>query len=345
MWQTPKKLLVQIERVPLSQFYELVGEEMCGKDWKRTPAQPPDVSVDTQSQSPVPSYELELKENLVKAQILQALQSGKLTAEFHFKKTALAQQTAIDVQKWVHEKKRKLYKADQRKRRQLGTGSGGNSPLEEEEEEIEVKRPGYYLPEEIEYELGRRFKAIEHIGSIYLAIDKDFWELDEASSEIPGMPSTTVPIQQLKLDWRGGSPFERIVSLDGVPLSIQHEYGRIWIREPSLAIDVAIDWPSSRQVEGWGNAYARYRQIFWPELIAMIWRLIAIKDYEPCHGVIDELCKDLRHHLEQREGTEALPRHLQVSDKVLKEVVSKVVKQLETGKPALLEPVLVNRRK
>ena len=138
MWQTPKKLLVQIERVPLSQFYELVGEEMCGKDWKRTPAQPPDVSVDTQSQSPVPSYELELKENLVKAQILQALQSGKLTAEFHFKKTALAQQTAIDVQKWVHEKKRKLYKADQRKRRQLGTGSGGNSPLEEEEEEIEV---------------------------------------------------------------------------------------------------------------------------------------------------------------------------------------------------------------
>lgn len=346
MRSKPKKLLVPIERMPLSQFYELVGEEMFGNDWKRIPAQPTDVSVGVQSQSPVPSDEPELKEDLVKAQILRALRSGKLTAEFHFKKTTLMNKIVIDVQKWVHDEKRKLYKAGQRKSRQLGVGSGSNSPLEEEEEEeIEAKPPGYCLPAEIEYEPGRRFKAIEHTDPIYPAIDKGFWELDEASSEIPGMPSTTVPIQHLKLDRQGGNPFEKVVPLDGVPLGIQHESGRIWIREPGRAIDGAIDWPNSRQVEGWGSVYVRYRQIFWPELIAMIWRLIAIKDYKPYHGVIDKIFKDLEDHLAQREGAKALPRHLQVSDTVLKEIISKVVKQLEKGEGALLEPVLVKQRK
>ena len=154
--------------------------------------------------------------------------------------------------------------------------------------------------------------------------------------------SEGIPYLYLCLKKGEESPFRQNVSLEHVPIGAKNCKGQLDVIDAEKALKNISNWPSADDVSGWVEAYRRYNRKFWPEIVAVAWRIIAINTWQVDHIQIDDLRNAIRDYLNKQD---TLPKHLQVSDESLLALASNVVKQFKTGTFALKEPVLVNPRR
>ncbi|MFT3989013.1 hypothetical protein [Aestuariivirga sp.] len=249
------------------------------------------------------------------------------------------------IEKWAWDRQKKAVQSQVRmrrlKRRRHPEFGIADYEEEEEEEEEDIDFDYKHSNEIIEYTKGAHYKPRHFDSKIALKICNTYWENEDAVLHLyRPTPTVALPSSALMLDADGGSPFKPAMELAGIDIGLSRVQGWLQVRNPSDAIDDCH--PPVSEVAGWGATYKNYERVFWPEIIAWIWRNIAVNQRTIKHGIGQAIFRDLDAYFDYGIAHGAFSDNVRPSAKTLQEVISRIVEQWEGGTKSNSLPVLVN---
>lgn len=337
-----KTIIVPTEPMSIPVFFNLLGHTMFGDEWQCAK----NVDGDDQQELLSAPYRdpLHFMFHLASQQVLAALSSGKIKVKMEPLTKQESYVVLARLEQWDWDNQKKLHKAEKRRRRTRKPELvESHDELEEEDEPKKRHRAPQHLGL-VEYEPGKHFKPTGYYKPISLTVKTEYWRLPTARTALASDEPQEIPASCLYLEGGPTSTFRVNVPLKDVPWGTRKFKGRLGITNAEGAFKKVTEWPDTRDVLGWGKAYRQYSRKFWPEIVAIAWRLIAVNRWSVDQVKIGALADAIRDQL-YAQYKNNLPKHLMVSDESLFALASKIVGQFKLESKALKEPVLVFPRR
>ena len=339
----PKKRLTPLKTMHGRDFMNVVGSIIFEGSWESS-----DIEAVVSLQYPYWLGDIDTPENrktFVQHQILEALASEFIEAEVRISDVPLR---TLHYQLWVRQLENKDFAAEHPQEPVQDTTSkdGGGEiedaiELEADEEDDDVNDEETELPKENE-EKARRLRAFENTLPKFFhpRIFAGFWRNQLERPNIDWSRSVVVvPAHQLTFDSAGGNRSNSERWLNSTILGSHHKDRSFDIRNAELALaKIGIPYPDG--VKGFvRRQFPQQDEYFWPEIIAAIWRIVAVKGLGTKHGdnalIRDELDKYF-----VEAGFTDTAGNKQPGISTLNKVIGEVVDQFK--RKELHTPVLVN---
>lgn len=287
------------------------------------------------------SQQSEDRKIFVQFNILDALATGKITAEVHIGGISPRD---LYYRLWCRDPAHKLFK------RAFPNGSppeydgdADSNCYEELVNRLLPARPSDHSGQKSSADLAHAIAIKENIRDeledawldfeeevpedLTARIGQDFWVKSLERCTVDWYRSDVeIPARDLVLEL-ADSALGRKIKLDEEMLQSRSVTAILWIRNAESAIKTASTIPAALEKIDWGTEHLKNKKYNGPELIAAIWRIIAIKELKRGHGVQAKILEHLEEFLnrELREG-ETTPPH---TDSRLLNVVSEICHQWE----------------
>jgi hypothetical protein len=345
-----KNRIVPTEPMTIPVFFNLLGHTMFGNEWQHAE------SIEADHQQELVTVPFQNPERfmiqLASQQLLGVLSSGSIKVKMEPLTQDESHSVLTRLEQWDWDNQKKIYKAEKRRARTSKpepVEPSDEEEFEEEEDGEKKNKPGTRRGADrtlgiVDYEPNKHFKPTGYYESISLTVKPEYWRHPTAKATLASNERQEIPASCLYLEGGWTSIFHFDVPLGDVPWGAKKFKGKLGINDAESAFKKVTEWPDTDDVLGWGEAYRQYSRKFWPEIVAIAWRLIAVKRWSVDEVKIKTLAEAIGDQLHAQYENE-LPKHLLVSDESLFALASKIVGQFKLKNKALEERVLVFPRR